>query len=340
MEQCHAGSPRRPAPARRHRLVRHAFSARASGSPSTAWHPHEVTDILLTHAHYDHAANYLLFPSATVWIGAAELEWAADGASRGSTRCPSCTQPTSPATREPVGSPATANSWTASRHSATRAHAGLAGLPRGGPEGTVLFSGDAAKNRAELVSGDVDIDAWTGRPAGTRCARSSNSGRDRSDTLLVPGHDVPMRWTTTGPRYEAPGTAQIQFVARRRARRHHNAFRPERREKSTDDRRRPRFPPSTCATSPSRHWPRQECRKRTRHVSARCWCWPISSASTPTALRGYRSTSNAAASAVSTSPPKSSWTGSRLRWRRSTPPTESGHWSGQPCPGRGAGRCP
>jgi N-acyl homoserine lactone hydrolase len=37
-----------------------------------------VTDVVLTHAHYDHSVNYTLFPSATVWIGRTELEWARD----------------------------------------------------------------------------------------------------------------------------------------------------------------------------------------------------------------------------------------------------------------------
>jgi hypothetical protein len=39
--------------------------------------PADVTDVVLTHAHYDHAVNFVLFPQATVWIGAAELAWAA-----------------------------------------------------------------------------------------------------------------------------------------------------------------------------------------------------------------------------------------------------------------------
>ena len=36
----------------------------------------EVTDVVLTHAHYDHSVNYTLFPAATVWIGRTELDWA------------------------------------------------------------------------------------------------------------------------------------------------------------------------------------------------------------------------------------------------------------------------
>ena len=39
--------------------------------------PTAVTDVVLTHAHYDHSVNFTLFPNATVWIGAEELAWAA-----------------------------------------------------------------------------------------------------------------------------------------------------------------------------------------------------------------------------------------------------------------------
>jgi N-acyl homoserine lactone hydrolase len=38
--------------------------------------PAAITDVVLTHAHYDHSVNFTLFPNATVWIGKDELEWA------------------------------------------------------------------------------------------------------------------------------------------------------------------------------------------------------------------------------------------------------------------------
>ena len=50
----------------------------------------DVTDVLLTHIHYDHAVNALLDPHATVWISAADLEWACDrppGFAAGRSRC-------------------------------------------------------------------------------------------------------------------------------------------------------------------------------------------------------------------------------------------------------------
>jgi len=38
--------------------------------------PGDVTDVLLTHVHYDHAVNALLFPEAALWISEADLAWA------------------------------------------------------------------------------------------------------------------------------------------------------------------------------------------------------------------------------------------------------------------------
>ncbi|MGH7153923.1 MAG: MBL fold metallo-hydrolase [Acetobacteraceae bacterium] len=37
--------------------------------------PEQVTDVILTHAHHDHAINWVLFPEAHIWIGGAELDW-------------------------------------------------------------------------------------------------------------------------------------------------------------------------------------------------------------------------------------------------------------------------
>ena len=39
--------------------------------------PAQVTDVVLTHAHYDHSVNFTLFPNARLWIGEQELAWAA-----------------------------------------------------------------------------------------------------------------------------------------------------------------------------------------------------------------------------------------------------------------------
>src|SRR5215213_6002670 len=38
--------------------------------------PNDVTDVVLTHAHYDHSINWPMFGAARVLIGKQELEWA------------------------------------------------------------------------------------------------------------------------------------------------------------------------------------------------------------------------------------------------------------------------
>ena len=41
----------------------------------TALTPADITDVLLTHSHYDHSINWVLFPKANIVIGGHELEW-------------------------------------------------------------------------------------------------------------------------------------------------------------------------------------------------------------------------------------------------------------------------
>jgi glyoxylase-like metal-dependent hydrolase (beta-lactamase superfamily II) len=37
--------------------------------------PADITDLLLTHSHHDHSANWTMFPKARIVIGADELAW-------------------------------------------------------------------------------------------------------------------------------------------------------------------------------------------------------------------------------------------------------------------------
>jgi glyoxylase-like metal-dependent hydrolase (beta-lactamase superfamily II) len=70
-----------------------------------------------------------------------------------------------------------------------------------GGEAPVLFSGDAAKNRAELLSMAVDMtmDAAESRRS---LERIWALWRELPGTLLVPGHDLTMRLDEAGrPEY-------------------------------------------------------------------------------------------------------------------------------------------
>lgn len=168
--------------------------------------PDEVTDVLLTHAHYDHAANYLLFPRATVWVGAAELAWATSRA------------PAFDPLPELYAADLASNSRTRQIDGdgeilpgveafATPGHTPGSTVYRVG--GSVLFSGDAAKNRAELLSGEVDmtLDREASRAS---VRRILELWRENPDTLLVPGHDVPMRWRAGRPSYTDTRNAGIR----------------------------------------------------------------------------------------------------------------------------------
>ena len=75
----------------------------------------------------------------------------------------------------------------------------------------VIFSGDAAKNRAELLSLTADM---TYDPADQPPLDGGNLDalwRRRPGTILIPGHDVPMVLQDAGsPSYLGPREAAIQ----------------------------------------------------------------------------------------------------------------------------------
>jgi N-acyl homoserine lactone hydrolase len=171
--------------------------------------PADVTDVLLTHVHYDHAVNALLFPQAALWISEADLAWA-----RG---------------REPGFDPVPElYAAELDRNPRTRRLDGDGGVLPGidaiaapghtpgclvyrvtGEDGVVLFAGDAVKNRAELLSGKVDMTVdRAASEASVRLVR--DLWADTPGALLVPGHDLPMRAGPDGrPEYVGRRTAGI-----------------------------------------------------------------------------------------------------------------------------------
>lgn len=170
--------------------------------------PGDVTDVLLTHSHWDHSVNWVAFPNARVAIGGAELEWSL----------------TEPWGVTPV--PELYVQALAASPQVVRIRAGDTVLPGivahdapghtpghlvfclDGGDRDVVFSGDAAKNRAELLSLTADM---TYDPA---VSRASMEGiwalwRRRPGSILVPGHDVPMVLANGAPEYVGPREAAI-----------------------------------------------------------------------------------------------------------------------------------
>jgi glyoxylase-like metal-dependent hydrolase (beta-lactamase superfamily II) len=153
--------------------------------------PDAVTDVVLTHAHYDHSVNFTLFPNATPWIGDIELEWAAS-------------QPPGFNPLPELYVQALAKDPRTRRIRGDQEFLpGLRAIPVPGhtpggllyllecPQRTLLFTGDSAKNRAELLSRDVDSSL---DPVASRQSIDTIWAlwRHRPGTVLVPGHDLCM----------------------------------------------------------------------------------------------------------------------------------------------------
>lgn len=169
--------------------------------------PQDVTDVVLTHAHYDHAVNFTLFPDATVWIGEAELAWAA-------AQPPGFNPLPELYVRELRASPRVRLLRDGDECLPGLRAVGSPGHTPGhlvfllqGTGSPVLFTGDAAKNRAELLGLHVDasLDHAASRES---LARIWSLWRAAPGTLLVPGHDLSMRLDARG---------QPEYVGERRA---------------------------------------------------------------------------------------------------------------------------
>jgi len=169
--------------------------------------PEAVTDVILTHAHYDHAVNFTLFPNASVAIGDDELNWAA-------AQPPGFNPLPELYVRELVSLPRL-----------RRLSAGeivLPGLVAAAAPGhtpghlifvlqdypvPVIFTGESAKNRAELLSMAVDASANHAESRET-LETIWTLWRQAPGTLLVPGHDRTMRLNDAG---------QPEYIGERRA---------------------------------------------------------------------------------------------------------------------------
>jgi N-acyl homoserine lactone hydrolase len=153
--------------------------------------PADITDLLLTHSHHDHSVNWTLFSHARIVIGADELAWSLT-VPWGETPVPELYM------RE-------LNAWP-TLHTAKEGEEVFPGItahlaPGHTPgcllfvlhaaERDVIFSGDAAKNRAELVSGTTDM-TYDAAVSKASIDAIWTLWRKRPGNIVVPGHDVPM----------------------------------------------------------------------------------------------------------------------------------------------------
>jgi glyoxylase-like metal-dependent hydrolase (beta-lactamase superfamily II) len=174
----------------------------------------DVTDLVLTHAHWDHCANFTLFDRARVWIGDDELAWArrqvpgthflselhvaelARRQDRDDGGLVTVTDeheilPGIRALRVPGHTPG---------HLALRVDTS---------DGVLLFAGDSVKNIRELATATADL---TMDEAASRSSIARLRDLMRTDdALLVPGHDAPLRADGDRLARTEPAAAQITF---------------------------------------------------------------------------------------------------------------------------------
>jgi N-acyl homoserine lactone hydrolase len=153
--------------------------------------PSDVTDVLLTHSHYDHSVNWTLFRHARIVIGATELEWSLK-APWGETPVPELyvreleRWPTRRAVRDGEEVMPGVTAHLSAGHTPGHLVFVVAGSGR-----EAIFTGDAAKNRAELVSRRADA-TYDPAVSTASIAMIWELWRRRPGSVLVPGHDLPM----------------------------------------------------------------------------------------------------------------------------------------------------
>lgn len=162
--------------------------------------PGDITDLVLTHSHFDHSINWTLFRKSRVVIGDIELRWAVEQ-TWGETPVPELY------VKELQNWPT-----LVTINGGEEVLPGLtARLAPGHTPGClvyilrsenydVIFTGDAAKNRAELLSGTADM-SYDVTASMATIAMIWDLWRRRPTNVLIPGHDIPMRQENGRPYY-------------------------------------------------------------------------------------------------------------------------------------------
>jgi glyoxylase-like metal-dependent hydrolase (beta-lactamase superfamily II) len=152
--------------------------------------PGAVTDVLITHLHYDHCENWPTFPNAAIHVPGAELDYAL-GLPEGAPFWPEfCLRALAASPRlRPLREGETGlpgiTCFEAPGHSPHHLVFVLAGEP------ATIFAADVAKNRAELATARAEMSMDAAVHARS-IARLLAEWRARPGAVLLAGHDVPM----------------------------------------------------------------------------------------------------------------------------------------------------
>lgn len=172
----------------------------------------DVTDVLLTHMHWDHVANFTMFANATTWVGEKELAWAAEQPA-GTKFIPDLH------VRELLRRTERVEQMSADTEILPGIH--TIGSPGHTPhhlaffaertDDRMIFAGDSVKNVYELASGRVDSSLDDASSVSTidrlRSLLTDTSG------VLIPGHDVGLTLVNGQVERMRPQRAAIGYFA-------------------------------------------------------------------------------------------------------------------------------
>jgi N-acyl homoserine lactone hydrolase len=171
----------------------------------------DVTDVVVTHLHWDHVANFTMFANAVTWVGERELSWAA--AQPSGTEFISELHVAELQRRAAVQRMAPGDEIAPGLHvidSAGHTPHHLA-FNVEDPHHGLIFAGDAVKNVRELAThrAESTMDADSSRRT---IERLTSLMRDTS-AMLIPGHDVALSIRDGAVTRVRPQHAQIAFVS-------------------------------------------------------------------------------------------------------------------------------
>lgn len=170
--------------------------------------PADVTDVLLTHSHWDHSINWVMFQKARIAIGTKELAWSLNEP-WGASPVPELYVRELDRSKQTSLLKAGDEILPGFRvHDAPGHTPGHVMFVLDGDERDVIFTGDAAKNRAELLSltADMSYDQAVSRKS---MEKMWDLWRQKPGTIVVPGHDVPMVLEGGKPAYIGERAAAI-----------------------------------------------------------------------------------------------------------------------------------
>lgn len=148
----------------------------------------DITSVVITHCHWDHLCNYPLFPRAKIFVPQEDLDWASNQPV-GTWHIPEFHV-------EKLGRDARVvriqdgdEFLPGLQAIATPGHTpGHCAFVARGEEAELIFAGDAAKNQAELLSGEVDM-TLDADASGRSITRLQRLAAENPANVLICGHD-------------------------------------------------------------------------------------------------------------------------------------------------------